>query len=205
MNDMKQPWDAGTGRGGGMMEDRWQQPTHGPHLWWAQPAPGKRFGTGDRCAHMHTGYVRRCQNTQPPTKHLQSEDILSKGCVYCRINHQLFHYIIHVLSRPHLYPRASYSFFFFLFPSTSHSLRLSYSDHAPIQTPVTIQLNPQFPPAAAHPVRELSRVWKWGYFRDSSILESKNRLKVRARFSGFFTLRRKFVRLFSGWYQDNYR
>lgn len=205
MNDMKQLWDAGTGRGGGMMEDRWQQPTHGPHLWWAQPAPGKRFGTGDRCAHMHTGYVRRCQNTQPPTKHLQSEDILSKGCVYCRINHQLFHYIIHVLSRPHLYPRASYSFFFFLFPSTSHSLRLSYSDHAPIQTPVTIQLNPQFPPAAAHPVRELSRVWKWGYFRDSSILESKNRLKVRARFSGFFTLRRKFVRLFSGWYQDNYR
>lgn len=116
MNDMKQPWDAGTGRGGGMMEDRWQQPTHGPHLWWAQPAPGKRFGTGDRCAHMHTGYVRRCQNTQPPTKHLQSEDILSKGCVYCRINHQLFHYIIHVLSRPHLYPRASYSFFFFSLP-----------------------------------------------------------------------------------------
>lgn len=123
MNDMKQPWDAGTGRGGGMMEDRWQQPTHGPHLWWAQPAPGKRFGTGDRCAHMHTSYVRRCQNTQPPTKHLQSEDILSKGCVYCRINHQLFHYIIHVLSRPHLYPRASYSFFFFFssLPPPTHS------------------------------------------------------------------------------------
>lgn len=121
MNDMKQPWDAGTGWGGGMMEDRWQQPTHGPHLWWAQPAPGKGLaqmtGSGDRCAHMHTGYVWRCQNTQPPTKHLQSEDILSKGCVYCRINHQLFHYIIHVLSRPHLYPRASYSFFLFFVPS----------------------------------------------------------------------------------------
>lgn len=202
MNDMKQPWDAGTGRGGGMMEDRWQQPTHGPHLWWAQPAPGKRFGTGDRCAHMHTGYVRRCQNTQPPTKHLQSEDILSKGCVYCRINHQLFHYIIHVLSRPHLYPRASYSFFFFLFPSTSHSLRLSYSDHAPIQTPVTIQLNPQFPPAAAHPVRELSRVWKWGYFRDSSILESKKQAESAGAFFRFLyapeEIRPSFFRLISG-------
>ena len=78
----------------------------------------QRVGTGDRCAHMHTGYVWRCQNTQPPTKHSQSEDILSKGCVYCRINHQLFHYIIHVLSRPHLYPRASYRFFFSLPPPT---------------------------------------------------------------------------------------
>lgn len=189
MNDMKQPWDAGTGRGGGMMEDRWQQPTHGPHLWWAQPAPGKRFGTGDRCAHMHTGYVRRCQNTQPPTKHLQSEDILSKGCVYCRINHQLFHYIIHVLSRPHLYPRASYSFFFFLFPSTSHSLRLSYSDHAPIQTPVTIQLNPQFPPRCSASC-------------DSSILESKKKAESAGAFFRFLyapeEIRPSFFRLISG-------
>lgn len=136
-------------------QEWWRTGDSSPHTrpspgGWAQPTPRTGFplkqtldGTSsDGCIQtlMWTQACKQCAKVSkhPATyKHSPSEDILSKGCVYCRINHQLFLYIIHVLSRP-LCTRGRLAFFF-----TSHSLWLSYPDHALIQTPVTIQLNPQ--------------------------------------------------------------
>lgn len=204
MNDMKQPWDSGTGRGGGMMEDRWQQPTHGPHLWRAQPAPSRGFTLKHTLDGTYSGgciqtlmctqaYKQRTEVSKHTTtyKHSPSEDILSKGCVYCRINHQPFHYIIHVLSRP-LCTRGRLTFFSPPTHSDSHTRIMHW-----YKPQWQFSLIPSVPCCSAS-FSELLRVWKLGYFRDLCILYSKY-----STFLGSYT-QVEFVSLFN-WYRDNYR
>lgn len=55
----------------------------------------------DTDVHTSMQAVYRGVKTADHLQTLASKDVLSKACVYWRINHQIFYYIIHVLSRLH--------------------------------------------------------------------------------------------------------
>lgn len=131
MNDMKQRWDAG-------VEEWWRTGDSSPHTALTCAEPGKRSAQGSRLniqfgSRLHAAELRiRCAHKQrahkskhtATYKHKLSEDSLSKGCVYCRINQQLFHYIIHVQSRPVSTPGQLAPFFFFFFSHLPLTLAL---------------------------------------------------------------------------------
>lgn len=94
-------------------------------------------------------------------KHSPCESLLP---VYRRINHQLLFMCKVDLSSP----KGDLYFF-----PTSHSVWLSYPDHAPIQTPVTIQFNPQFCLLQCILLVNCCVCGKWGCFRDLRILYTK--------------------------------
>lgn len=111
--------------------------------------------------------------------HLQTltvTEILSKGCVYCRINHQRFCSIIHVLSRP-LCTRGWLTFFHL--PLTLTLIPGSCTE----QTPMTIQLNPLLPLLQCILLVNCWECAKWGYFGDSSILHYFQSTESTAQFS----------------------